>query len=183
MLRNPNNPNANPHPTLEAFTTPLGPPPPPPPLSLSTSHGRSRQPNQNFPAYAGARHTLGPTFSEEEDGDDSEFIAEKMANLGLGKYGQGQGQGQDLGQGSQNVGTGPMMAEGLIGGHEADGLGIRSASSYASISILGPLSLTPSKPESASESTSDPESVSEPEPTSSHEVRQWQFPGSERIAF
>jgi hypothetical protein len=89
MLRNP------------IITTPLGPPPPPPPLSLSTSHGRTRAPHHSFPAYAGARHTLGPTFSEEEDGDDSEFIAEKMAKLGLGKYGQGPGQAQA--QDRQNV--------------------------------------------------------------------------------
>lgn len=65
----------NPHP----YTTPLAAPPPP--LNLLTSNqGRG---NTNLPAFAGARHTLGPTFSEEEDGDDSQFIAEKMAVLGL----------------------------------------------------------------------------------------------------
>ena len=35
------------------------------------------------PRYRGLEHTLGPTFSEEEDGDDSAFIASKMAVLGL----------------------------------------------------------------------------------------------------
>lgn len=36
-------------------------------------------------------HTLGPTFSDEEDGDDSEFIRERMRALGLSDedvYGQ-----------------------------------------------------------------------------------------------
>ncbi|ORY30545.1 hypothetical protein BCR39DRAFT_587811 [Naematelia encephala] len=33
--------------------------------------------------YAGAEHTLGPTFSDEEDGDDSAYIASQMAALGL----------------------------------------------------------------------------------------------------
>ena len=28
-------------------------------------------------------HTLGPTFSDEEDGDDSDFIRERMRALGL----------------------------------------------------------------------------------------------------
>lgn len=37
--------------------------------------------------YAGAEHTLGPTFSEEEDGDDSAWIASKMAVLGLDPQG------------------------------------------------------------------------------------------------
>jgi hypothetical protein len=60
------------------YTTPLAAPPPP--LNLLAGQGRG---NQNLPAFAGARHTLGPTFSEEEDGDDSQFIAEKMAHLGL----------------------------------------------------------------------------------------------------
>jgi hypothetical protein len=65
------------------YTTPLAAPPPP--LNLvSTNQGRG---NANLPAFAGARHTLGPTFSEEEDGDDSQFIAEKMAHLGLDKLG------------------------------------------------------------------------------------------------
>ena len=63
------------------LTTPLGPPPPPLQLSLnplSTNQGRK------IP-YAGAEHTLGPTFSEEEDGDDSEWIANKMVHLGLNR--------------------------------------------------------------------------------------------------
>ena len=60
------------------YTTPLAAPPPP--LNLLAGQGRG---NANLPAFAGARHTLGPTFSEEEDGDDSQFIAEKMAHLGL----------------------------------------------------------------------------------------------------
>jgi hypothetical protein len=37
--------------------------------------------------YAGAEHTLGPQFSEEEDGDDSEWLASKMAVLGLDPQG------------------------------------------------------------------------------------------------
>ena len=39
----------------------------------------------HLPAYAGARHTLGPMFNDEEDGDDSAFIAQQMALLGLDK--------------------------------------------------------------------------------------------------
>lgn len=62
------------------LTTPLAPPPPPP-LHLS-SHRHGPGPERQI-RYAGADHTLGPTFSEEEDGDDSAFIAAKMAALGL----------------------------------------------------------------------------------------------------
>ncbi|WVQ73407.1 hypothetical protein IAR50_002979 [Cryptococcus sp. DSM 104548] len=61
-------------------TTPLAAPPPPP-LHLS-SHRHAPGPERQI-RYAGADHTLGPTFSEEEDGDDSAFIAAKMAALGL----------------------------------------------------------------------------------------------------
>ncbi|GFZ45012.1 hypothetical protein JCM24511_02738 [Saitozyma sp. JCM 24511] len=60
------------------LTTPLAPPPPPP-RHLVDRQGRYGQ------------HTLGPTFSEEEDGDDSEFIAGKMAMLGLDPRGDGYG--------------------------------------------------------------------------------------------
>lgn len=35
-----------------------------------------------------AEHTLGPTFSDEEDGDDTAYIASKMAVLGLDPNGQ-----------------------------------------------------------------------------------------------
>jgi hypothetical protein len=38
--------------------------------------------------YASNEHTLGPTFSEEEDGDDSDWIASKMASLGLDPNGK-----------------------------------------------------------------------------------------------
>jgi len=65
------------------MTTPLAAPPPPLNLAVnpaSTNHGRKIR-------YAGAEHTLGPTFSEEEDGDDSEWIANKMAILGLDPQG------------------------------------------------------------------------------------------------
>ncbi|ODN73991.1 hypothetical protein L202_07484 [Cryptococcus amylolentus CBS 6039] len=61
-------------------TTPLAAPPPPP-LHMS-SHRHVPGPERQI-RYAGADHTLGPTFSEEEDGDDSAFIAAKMAALGL----------------------------------------------------------------------------------------------------
>ncbi|OCF35128.1 hypothetical protein I316_03169 [Kwoniella heveanensis BCC8398] len=61
------------------MTTPLAPPPPPPLYMSSHEYGADRQQTR----YAGADHTLGPTFSEEEDGDDSAFIAAKMAALGL----------------------------------------------------------------------------------------------------
>ncbi|WVN90562.1 uncharacterized protein L203_105801 [Cryptococcus depauperatus CBS 7841] len=62
------------------LTTPLAPPPPPPLHMSAHSHGPG--PDRQV-KYAGADHTLGPTFSDEEDGDDSAFIAAKMASLGL----------------------------------------------------------------------------------------------------
>jgi hypothetical protein len=89
MLRNPM--------PVNPYTTPLAAPPPP--LHLLPSQGRSHHPHHSLPAYAGARHTLGPTFSEEEDGDDTQFIAEQMRNLGidLNRNG-GQPQAQPQGQ-------------------------------------------------------------------------------------
>jgi len=42
---------------------------------------------QVSPNYPGPQYTLGPTFSDEEDGDDSSFIALKMAMLGLDPIG------------------------------------------------------------------------------------------------
>lgn len=62
----------------------------------------------HLPAYAGARHTLGPIFNDEEDGDDTAFIAQQMSMLGLDQsaqaqaQAQGQGQGQGQGRGGQN---------------------------------------------------------------------------------
>jgi hypothetical protein len=53
---------------------------PPPPLRLPA--GETAKDDRKI-KYAGAEHTLGPTFSDEEDGDDSNFIASKMAALGL----------------------------------------------------------------------------------------------------
>ncbi|WRT67977.1 uncharacterized protein IL334_004951 [Kwoniella shivajii] len=67
------------------LTTPLAPPPPPP-LYMS-AHDHMAGPERQV-RYAGADHTLGPTFSEEEDGDDSAFIAAKMAALGLDPNGK-----------------------------------------------------------------------------------------------
>lgn len=59
------------------LATPLAPPPPPP-IHLSSS-----QPHTRSVPYAGVDHTLGPSFSDEEDGDDTDFMAAKMASLGL----------------------------------------------------------------------------------------------------
>ena len=66
---------------------------PPPPLVLSANPASTNE-ERKVP-YAGAEHTLGPTFSEEEDGDDSEWIAGRMAavlNMGgpAGNYATGQ---------------------------------------------------------------------------------------------
>lgn len=72
------------------FTTPLAAPPPPLHL-LSAQQGRGTH-NMHLPAYAGARHTLGPMFNDEEDGDDSAFIAQQMNLLGLNES-QAQAQG------------------------------------------------------------------------------------------
>ncbi|WVW84894.1 hypothetical protein I302_106929 [Kwoniella bestiolae CBS 10118] len=74
-----------PIPTTHKLTTPLAPPPPPP-LYMS-AHDHSSGPERQV-RYAGADHTLGPTFSEEEDGDDTAFIAAKMASLGLDPSGR-----------------------------------------------------------------------------------------------
>lgn len=62
------------------LTTPLAATPPPP-LRLSASEESAK--HHRKVKYAGVEHTLGPTFSDEEDGDDSTFIASKMAALGL----------------------------------------------------------------------------------------------------
>ncbi|BEJ17297.1 hypothetical protein CspHIS471_0606980 [Cutaneotrichosporon sp. HIS471] len=59
------------------LATPLAPPPPPP------IHMSSSQPHIRSERYAGVDHTLGPIFSDEEDGDDSDYIAAKMTSLGL----------------------------------------------------------------------------------------------------
>ncbi|WWC62796.1 uncharacterized protein I303_105393 [Kwoniella dejecticola CBS 10117] len=67
------------------LTTPLAPPPPPP-LYMS-AHDHASGPERQV-RYAGADHTLGPSFSEEEDGDDTAFIAAKMAALGLDPSGR-----------------------------------------------------------------------------------------------
>jgi hypothetical protein len=70
------------------LTTPLAAPPPP--LVLAANPASTNE--ERKVRYAGAEHTLGPTFSEEEDGDDSEWIAGRMAavlNMGgaAGTYG------------------------------------------------------------------------------------------------
>ena len=80
------------------FTTPLAAPPPPLHL-LSSQQGRGAH-NMHLPAYAGARHTLGPMFNDEEDGDDSAFIAQQMALLGLDKR-QAEAQAGARGQAGQ----------------------------------------------------------------------------------
>ncbi|OCF57046.1 hypothetical protein L486_05904 [Kwoniella mangroviensis CBS 10435] len=74
-----------PIPTSHQLTTPLAAPPPPP-LYMS-AHDHSSGPERQV-RYAGADHTLGPMFSEEEDGDDTAFIAAKMASLGLDPTGR-----------------------------------------------------------------------------------------------
>ncbi|KAK8858763.1 hypothetical protein IAR55_002992 [Kwoniella newhampshirensis] len=76
--------------TNSRLITPLAPPPPPPLYKSSHEHGPG--PDRQV-RYAGADHTLGPTFSEEEDGDDSAFIAAKMAALGLDPNGVPYNQG------------------------------------------------------------------------------------------
>jgi len=65
------------------MATPLAAPPPP--LNL-TANPASTNLGRRVP-FAGAEHTLGPTFSDEEDGDDSEWLANKMAVLGLNPQG------------------------------------------------------------------------------------------------
>ncbi|KAK4689675.1 hypothetical protein P7C73_g412, partial [Tremellales sp. Uapishka_1] len=66
-------------PISNRISTPTGPPPPP--LKLGPDPGTPKEGRRV--RYAGAEHTLGPTFSEEEDGDDSAFISGRMAALGL----------------------------------------------------------------------------------------------------
>ncbi|WWD18658.1 hypothetical protein CI109_103111 [Kwoniella shandongensis] len=96
------------------LTTPLAPPPPPPLYKSAHEHvpGPDRQVR-----YAGADHTLGPTFSEEEDGDDSAFIAAKMAALGLDPNGVPYNQGgfaapnENRYNARQRAPQGPSMAQ------------------------------------------------------------------------
>lgn len=84
--------------TASRYTTPLAAPPPPLHL-LSAQQGRGTH-NMHLPAYAGARHTLGPMFNDEEDGDDSAFIAQQMSLLGLDS--QQQQQQRERGGGGQD---------------------------------------------------------------------------------
>lgn len=69
-------------PVATPLATPLAPPPPPP-LHASPSNG-----NLHVAFKNSGSHTLGPTFSDEEDGDDSDFIAAKMAALGIDRGGR-----------------------------------------------------------------------------------------------
>lgn len=70
-------------PVSTPLATPLAPPPPPP------LHASPSNPNLcvSFTSGSGS-HTLGPTFSDEEDGDDTDFIAAKMAALGIDRGGR-----------------------------------------------------------------------------------------------
>lgn len=104
--------STGPNPYNTRLSTPLATAPPPP-LHLTSSappiprnsHQQQFRRDHSSPSYgedkghsatgvgrrmkyASNEHTLGPTFSEEEDGDDSDWIASKMASLGLDPNGK-----------------------------------------------------------------------------------------------